>query len=373
MRKEVRDQTPEPARHAQRAEYRTPMPERMRLTRHAPLSTLHKTRFAFRSLLLAAVCLLATACLASGVTDLSGPQGRVVALNNSDLYVISKDDQIIDFYGFRPDTRYEPIFSPDGEAVFYVDLGHRLIRQPLNGGRPEVWLTQVGSPGPGAMTLLPNGQLFLVDTGFNNDRSARFINLSDGRTTVYLTGLNQIFISAAAIKPKSPPVAANIYAAARIEASELSAFQIVVSPITCLIENRQCFFSYTVDAGGLHDNGQMARTYEATLQFLLARRVADDVTSGLLTADGRFLILRARSTVSPDFAQSLYVIDLTTNDPPVPLVENVPRPDYAVSPDGTVIAYEERIEDVSYVRLYNLTTGERTDLGEGTLDPQWWK
>ncbi|MEK7310978.1 MAG: hypothetical protein AAB382_03305, partial [Chloroflexota bacterium] len=86
------------------------------------------------------------------------------------------------------------------------------------------------------------------------------------------------------------------------------------------------------------------------------------------------ILLRLRSIVSPDSAQNLYVIDLTGNDPPVPLVENAfGRPDYAVSPDGRMIAYEQTINGVAFVRIYNVLTGERTDLGPGTFDPQWWR
>jgi hypothetical protein len=129
-----------------------------------------------------------------------------------------------------------------------------------------------------------------------------------------------------------------------------------------------------VDASGFHDNGPLGRVYDTDTQIFLSRRIDDDVTSGELTPDGKHLMLRMRSIVDPQGSQSLYLLDLTTSDPPVIMVDNeVGRPDYSIAPGGSQIAYEERINGVAFVRLYNLSTGERADLGPGTLDPQWWK
>jgi len=325
------------------------------------------------SLLIAS--LLLSACLASGVTDVSSVKGRAVLFNNSDLYVVSRDSQAIDYYGFRPDLRYEPVIAPDGSAVFYVDLGRRLIRAPLDGsGPPTTVLTRVGAPGPGAMTLLPDGQLFLFDTTLNNDRYAHVINLSTGKSSIYLTGLNQIFFSASAIKPKYPPSTIDQFAAGRLEAGDLEEFHVVFLPGSCLIDDRRCFYTFTADPSGFNATGQAERVYDVDTQLLFSRRVDNDLTSGLLTPGGRYIILRVRSVVSPNLAQTLYLIDVTTNDPPVPLVENAfNHPDYAVSPDGTLIAFEQQIDNSTHVILYTIATGERIDLGPGHFDPQWWK
>ncbi len=324
--------------------------------------------------LLITISLFLSACLASGVTDVSNPNGRAAIINNTDLYVVSKDSQKIDFYGFRPDIRFQPIFAPDGSAIFYVDLGHRLLRQPLDGSPSQILLNRVGSPGPGAITFLPDGQLFIFDTGLNDDRYVRVLNVSTGQTSTHLTGINQIFISANALRPKTPPLGVDQASTARLETSRLDSFQVVFLPTVCLIPEKTCFYAYTADAGGFKAQGQMARVYDADTQLLFVRRVDNDITSGLLTPDGRYVILRVRSLGAGGAAQSLYLIDLTTNDPPIPLVENAPgRPKYVVSPDGTVIAYEATINNVSHLRLYYLATGDRTDLGPGTLDPQWWE
>ncbi|MEK6572994.1 MAG: WD40 repeat domain-containing protein [Chloroflexota bacterium] len=332
--------------------------------------------FALRSTLSwVALALLVAACVPSGVADLSATGGKLALINSNDLYVISEGEQEIDFYTFFPDARYRPALAPDGSAIAYVDRGGRLTYQPLNGDKPRVLIPQqIGRPGPGLLTFLPNGQLLLFDAGSTFDRYIRVFDVKNGQTTLWLTGINQVFFSAAAVETKASSSQLTTYAAGRIDASRLQQFNFVLAPTTCLTVEKTCFYSYSADANGSKDNGLLPRVYDTDAQIFFSRRIDDDVTSGLLTPDGKHILLRLRSIVSPDSAQNLYLIDLTSNDPPVPLVENAfGRPDYAVSPDGRMIAYEQTINGVAFVRIYNVLTGERTDLGPGTFDPQWWR
>ncbi|MBM4422543.1 MAG: hypothetical protein FJ030_04015 [Chloroflexi bacterium] len=311
----------------------------------------------------------------SGVADFAAKGGRMVILNSNDLYVLSKDDPDTDFYTFFPDSRYRPVLSPDGSALAYVDRGGRLTYQPLDGSAPRVLISQpIGRPGPGMLTFLPDGHLLLFDASSTADRYIRVFDVTDGQTTLWLTGINHVFVSVDAVETKVAPTQVTPYGVGRVDASKVEKFNFVLVPTTCLTEEKTCFYSYTADSGGIQDNGLLPRVYDTDSQIFFSRRVNDDLTAGLLTPDGTHLVLRLRSIVSPDSAQSLYVINLASNEPPVPLIENAfGRPDYSIAPDGSVIAYEETINGVAFVRLFNVATGERTDLGPGTFDPQWWR
>jgi hypothetical protein len=323
-------------------------------------------------------CLIASlfisSCIPSGVADVSSNGDKLAIINSNDLYIYSKDGQGPDYYSFLTDTRYEPALSPDGQAVVYVDRGGRLTYQTLDGSLPRLLLpNSISQPGPGVLTFLPDGHLMFYNASSTFDRDLRIFDLASGQTLTHLTGLSQAFVDVEAIRIKKSSSLVSPYGVGRIDASQLEQFNLVLLPTACLIDSKTCFFSYSVDANGFHDNGPLGRMYDTDTQIFFSRRIDDDLTSGVLTPDGTHLVLRLRSIVNPQDAQSLYVVDLTNNAPPVAIVENeTGRPDYAISPSGTEIAYEESINGVAFVRLYNVATGERTDLGPGSLDPQWW-
>jgi Tol biopolymer transport system component len=328
-----------------------------------------------RAALLLAAGMALAACIPSGVAGVSSDSKRLAIVNNNDLFVYSKDGSGPDYYAFFTDTRYSPALAPDGKAIVYVDRAGRLTYQPLDGRTPRLLLpNSISNPGPGLLTFLPDGTLLLYNTTAALDRDLRIFELVNGQTTVHLTGISQIFVGANVIKPKKTGSQVSPYAAGRIDASRADQVNLVVLPTACLLDSKTCFFSYTLDARGFHENGPLARTYDTDTQIFFSRRVSDDLTAGVLTPDGKHLVVRLRSLISPEKSQSLYLLDLTNNAPPVALVENAAgRPDYAISPDGKQIAYEESINGVAFVRLYNLATGDRTDLGPGSLDPQWWQ
>jgi hypothetical protein len=319
-----------------------------------------------------AVSLFIASCMPSGVADIAPNGERFALINSNDLYVYSKDGQGPDYYAFLTDTRYEPVLSPDGSAVVYVDRGGRLTYQPI-GGTPRVLIPfSVSQPGPGIISFLPDGHLMFFNAGSTFDRDLYIFELTNGQTILRLTGISQVFISSSAIETKKSSTLVAPYAVGRIDLSQLSEVHLVMLPTACLLDAKTCFFSYTVDASGFHDNGPLPRMYDTDTQIFFSRRIGDDLTSGVLTPDGKYLLLRMRSISNSD-AQSLYLVDLTSNNPPVIIVENeLGRPDYSISPDGNLIAYEESINGVAFVRLYNISTAERTDLGPGSLDPQWW-
>lgn len=313
-----------------------------------------------------------SSCVPFGVSDLSTEGGKIAIVKDRDLYVVSNSELPILFYAFRPDVRFEPVLTPDGTAVVFVDSAHRLVRQPLAGGAAKVLLTQVGQPGPGALAILPNGHLFLLDTGFSSDRYIKIVNTETGETTQHIRGISHVFVTANALKLKPSDSPATPYIAARIEAAQAGQLRIVLVPTTCLLADRTCFYLYSGEASGFVLNEQLPRSLSTEMQLLLARRVENDVTSGLLTADGRYLIMRVR--VPFNITTGLVALDLMTNDPPITILESAPtRPNYALSPEGHWIAYEESSNGQTQIQLLNLSTGERASLGAGTLDPQWWK
>lgn len=322
------------------------------------------------------VSLFIVSCMPSGVADISANGQKFAVVNSNDLYVYSIDSEEVAFYNFFPDTRYSPALAPDGSGLAYVDRGGRLIYQPLDGSPAHQLLSQsINQPGPGALAFLPDGSLLFVNAGTIGNE-LRVFDVSNGQTLSWQQGISHIFISAAALEQREAPTNLNQYGIGHVTTSTLDKVDIVLLPVSCSpdLANQACFYSFTADANGFRFNGQMGRSYTTDTQIFFSRRLDDDLTSGLLTPDGTHLVLRVRSIANPDSSQSLYLFDLNTNDAPVALVENGEgRPEYAVSPDGQFIAYEEMINGVAFVRLYNVATGDRTDLGPGSVDPQWWQ
>jgi hypothetical protein len=316
------------------------------------------------------------ACMPSGIANISIDGQRFAVVNGNDLYVYASDNPEIVFYNFFPDLRYTPALSADGSALVYVDRGGRLMYQVLNGGeRPRQLLPNpINQQGLGVFTFLPDGNLLMFNASSSFDHDLRIFEPTSGQTMQWITGISQVFVSGNIIQQRQAPTAANEFGVGHVNASVVDSLQIVLIPNNCLTEDERCFYSYTIDANGFHDNGPLLRQYTDELQILLTRRVDDDLTSGIVTPDGKHLILRMRSFANPSESQSIYLMDLNTNDPMIPIIENGPaHPDYALSPDGQFIAYEETINGVAFVQILNIATGDRTDLGPGTLDPQWWQ
>jgi hypothetical protein len=320
---------------------------------------------------------LIASCVPAGVADLTASGEHMAIVSDGDLYVVPGTSPEITFYARRPDTRFAPILTPDGEAVIYVDQLRNLVRQPLDGSEPATLFKQVGLPGPGAIVYLPGDELLLLDSSFQTT-GERFVKILDAETGIEsqpaITGIEQIFVTANALDVKAGGSLTNPFNAARIEADEPGQLKVVFRAKTCLIADQTCLYLYSADAEGFVFKEQLPRSLKTDMILLLARRPQDDVTGGLLTADGKHLILRVRDGVPIGSAYSLYAIDLTNNNPPVPLVKDaLRRPDYAIAPDGNWVAYELVTNNISQVMLYNFDTGAITSVGTGAFDPQWWK
>lgn len=322
------------------------------------------------------VSLLIAACVPTGVADLDNTGQHTVIVDEGDVYVVDRDTAAIEFYARRPDIRYTPALTPDGTGLVYVDQLHQLVNQPLDGSPPTVLLKAVGLPGPGAVTLLPDGQVLVIDSSSNapNERYAAIVNPFTGNEEQgRLTGIDQVFITASALKIKVGPIT-NPYDSARIDTGEPGRFKAVFEGDPCLITERTCLYLYSGEADGFKFVEQLGRALDVSFLLLLSRRPADDVTGALLTADGKHLVLRLRDGNPIGSTFSLYAIDLTNNDPPVILVQNaLRRPDYAIAPEGNLVAFEAVAGNVSAIKLYDFDSKQTTTLGTGAFDPQWWK
>jgi len=320
--------------------------------------------------------LFIASCVPSGVADIAGAGQHTVIVNEGDVYVVERDTAAVKFYARRPDIRYAPALTPDGTALVYVDSLHQLISQPLDGSPPFVLLKSVGLPGPGAVTFLPDGQILVIDSSANapDERYAAVVNPFTGNEAQgRLTGIDQVFITASALKIKTGPIT-NPYNSAQINTGEPGQFKVVFEGDPCLITERTCLFLYSAEADGFQFVEQLGRALDVSFLLLLSRRPADDATGALLTADGKHLVLRIRDGNPIGSTFSLYAVDLTNNDPPAVLVQNaLRRPDYALAPEGNLVAYEVVSGNVASIKLYDFDSKQTTTLGTGAFDPQWWK
>jgi hypothetical protein len=316
--------------------------------------------------------LFLAACASAGVVDLDSAGNHTVVVNEGDLYVLGKNTTEVDFYARRPDLRFQPILSPDGNALVYVDQSHQLMRQPFDGSASTVLLKLIGVPGPGTVVFLPSNELFILDASLNADgeRVVKIINAETGLDTQpAIQGIGQVYVTANAVKTKNGATPSE----GRLEASTPGQFRAVFQARTCLITEQTCMYLYSAEADGFKFVAQLPRRLETSLLLLLARRPTDDVTGALLTADGQHLVLRVRDGDPIGSRFSLYAIDLTNNNAPEILVKDAAqRPDYAVAPDGNWVAYEDVSGNVSTIQLYNFDTNQKTTVGTGAVDPQWW-
>lgn len=320
--------------------------------------------------------LFIASCVPSGVADLDSAGQRAVVVSEGDVYVLDRDTAAVEFYARRPDVRYTPALAPDGQSLVYVDQLHQLVSQPLNGGPPTVLIKSVGLPGPGAVTFLPDGQVLVIDSSSAapNERYAAIVNPFTGNEAQgRLTGIDQVFITASALKIKTGPLT-NPYNSARIDTGEPGQFKAVFEGDPCLITERTCLYLYSAEADGFKFVEQLGRALDVSFLLLLSRRPSDDVTGALLTADGKHLVLRVRDGNPIGSTFSLYAIDLTNNEAPAILVQNaLRRPDYAIAPEGNLVAYEEVSGNVASIKLYDFDSKQTTTLGTGAFDPQWWR
>ncbi len=344
----------------------------LRITPHVSRPTFHVSRLAHCSLFIVSLFIVSSfiaSCVPAGVSDLSSRSGQIAIINKDDLYVISATGPDITYYAARPDKDFTPLLTPDGKSVVYVEQFRRLVRQPLDGGPVKELLRVAGFPGPGAMTFLPNGDLFFLDTRSNGKHYFRILNAETGVISPQnADDIDQVFVTANSLKLKTSAPGAPL-TAARLVADTPGQFKVV-------FQAGPYYYLYSAEAHGLVFNGALPRVPGPQDQILLANRVEDDVTSGLLTPDGDYLILREKSGIPAGSAQSLLAIDLTSDAAPVVLLKDIPASQpihYAVAPAGDRVAFEEVVNGQSQIRIYDLSTGHSATLGPGAIEPQWWK
>ena len=346
-------------------------PRASRLTPHVSRFTFHASRLPHCSLFIVSLFIVSSfiaSCVPAGVSDLSSRSGQIAIINKDDLYVVSATGPNITYYASRPDKDFTPLLTPDGKSVVYVEQFRRLVRKPLDGGPVKELLRVAGFPGPGAMTFLPNGELFFLDTRSNGKRYFVILNADTGVISQQVEDIDQVFVTANSLKlktsaPGAPPTAA------RLVADTPGRFKMV-------FQAGQYYYLYSAEADGLVFNGARPRVVGQQDQILLANRVDNDVTSGLLTPDGDYLILREKTGIPAGSAQSLLAIDLTSDAAPVVLLKDIPASQpihYAVAPAGDRVAFEEVVNGQPQIRIYDLSTGQSATLGPGAIEPEWWK
>ena len=307
------------------------------------------------SILLLGGALLLTSCNREGVGSL--------APNNSRAAIVSRDDALYTA-GLAGDALVkvaDPInpdfgvaLSPFGDLVAFVqDSPFGVYVRPAAGGPASLIYGPPQVPVQGIISYLPSGDLLTLFRGADGLAEVKVFPPEGGEPEVTIASIGQVFVAQAAVKPKRGT-----------EGGEFTLRANGLAQIPLVLAIGHELRLYLAGPSGFTGPTVLPQTVNATLQGLFALRPDDDVTSGLLSTDGRRLVLRT----ADGSGHNLFAVDLGINSGPVSLVASASAPPgYAISPDGRYVTYELD----GALLLYDFDLGRITLLADGAFDPRW--
>jgi hypothetical protein len=296
-------------------------------------------------------------CAPSGIVRMS-PQNQWGVVADADgLVILARDGQqrrISDSYN----ARYGVIFSQDGLTAVFVDTNGAVQRVTVTNGTPIAYPNLSISPDQGALLPLPNDQFLILDTTETEEVVAQVVAIENGQILNRTEGIGQVFVSAGAVTAIQTSPAESHWHAPDLPSGALKlVFQAVDAP--------EYLYLFAADADGFAMQAALPRLLNADDLEILANRVADDPRSGLLTAEGRYLLLH---TFADDVYQ-LWVLDLQADTPARLLVADSAQPvAFLVAPDKPQVSYQT---ENGQVEITDLPSGLITQLPLGAEMQGW--
>ncbi len=257
-------------------------------------------------------------------------------------------------------TAFDVSLSPFGDTLAYVRQDtFGVYTQPATGGPASLLFTLPVSPSQGILSFIPSGEVLVLFQEVSGSYTLNVFSPAGGDPKVSVPGISQAFVAQAALKPRRGS-----------NGGEFMLKPYGLSAINMVLAVGGELRLYSAGAGGFVGPTLLPRSVDATLQGLLALRPADDVTSGLLSADGRRLLLRTRDGAG----HGLYAVNLDVTSGPVALVTGAGSPPgYTFAPATATgpAAHQAVYEAGGGLTLYDFDTGVSTRLTEGAFSPGW--
>ncbi|HUN23683.1 MAG TPA: hypothetical protein PK299_11185 [Anaerolineales bacterium] len=296
-------------------------------------------------------------CAPSGIVRMS-PQNQWGVVADADgLVILSRDGQqrrISDSYN----SRYGVIFSQDGLTAVFVNTSGEIQRVAVTNGAPISYPNLTISPDRGVLLPLPSDQFLILDTTETEEVVAQVVAIENGQVLNRTEGIGQVFVSAGAVTAVQTSADESHWHAPDLPSGALKlVFQAIDAP--------EYLYLFAADADGFDMQAALPRLLSSDDLELLANRVADDPRSGLLTAEGRYLLLH---TLADDVYQ-LWVLDLQSDTPARLLVADSAQPvEFLVAPDKPQVAYQT---ENGQVEISDLPSGLITQLPLGAEMQGW--
>ncbi len=302
-----------------------------------------------------ALTVFLAACNREGVGSLAANNSRAAIVSRSDvLFTAGLAGEALVKVAEPINPAYGVTLSPFGGTVAYVqDSPFGVYTLLSGGGTASPIYAPPQAPTQGLITFLPSGDLLTLFRGSDGLAELKVFAPAGGTPLVTVSGIDQVFVAQAAVKPKRGTAGAEFF---------VRPYALPQIPLVLAIGSE--LHLYLAGPAGFVGPTVLPQVVDATMRGLFALRPENDVTSGLLSPDGQHLIFRT----TDGSGHNLFAVDLGINSGPVSLVAAAAEPPgYAFSPDGLYAVYESP----GSLLIYDFELGIIATFAEGASDPGW--
>ncbi len=297
------------------------------------------------------------ACGGVGVSSYSATSDLVTIVDFDGLYAVSQDGESEIYLAEDVNPHYSTLVI--GEQVVFVDSDGQLLAVPQTGGDAILVREERVSPDSGFIFALPSDEILLLDERvLGGTRYAQVIDPATGQIVSQIEGIAGVFISDAALIAR--PNEEGWYTPALADGQLKLIFQAEDDP--------DLLFLYSANASGFEFVEILPRELSEDDQALLALRNLTNLRSGVLTPDGRNLVLHTETETAP-ITHGLWLIPLDSDAPARNLYTGLgAAPEFAVSPLDNQIAYTS---SAGVLEVLDIDSGTVTQLPAGAQAPDW--
>ncbi len=309
-----------------------------------------------RALLIVFSTVLA-ACGGVGVSSYSATSDLVTIVDFDGLYAVSQDGESEIYLSDDVNPHYSSLVI-DNQVVF-VDSDGQLLAVAPTGGDTALIREERLSPDSGFIFALPSNEVLILDERvLGGTRYAQVIDPATGQIVNQIEGIAGVFITDAAVVAR--PNEEGWYTPPLADGQLKLIFQAEDDP--------DLLFLYSADTTGFEFVDVLPRELSEDDQALLALRNLTNLRSGVLTPDGRYLVLHTETETAP-ITHGLWLIPLGSDAPARNLYTGLGTPpDFAVSPLDNQIAYRS---SAGVLEVLDIETGTVTQLPAGAEAPDW--
>ncbi len=297
------------------------------------------------------------ACGGVGISGYSATSELVTIVDFDGLYAVSQADGAVIYLSDDVNPHYGTLVIDD--LIVFVDSDGRLLTVPSTGGDATELREERVSPDSGFIFALPSKEVLLLDERVvGGNRYAQVIDPTTGQIVNQIEGIAGVFIADAAIVERTNE--AGWYTPALADGQLRLIFQAEDDP--------DLLFLYSAYRDGFAFDEVLPRELSENDRALLDLRNLTDLRSGVLTPDGRNLILHTETESAP-ITHGLWLLPLDSDAPARNLYTGLGEPpDFAVSPLANQVAYTS---SAGVLEILDIDSGTVTQLPAGAIAPDW--